>query len=176
VRAAETLGRTLAERGIGVVYGGGRVGLMGVLADAALAAGGEVIGVIPHALVERELAHPDATEMHHVDSMHERKQLMHELSDGFLALPGGVGTLDELFESITWGQLGIHRKPCGLLNVAGYYDPLLQLLERAFAEELVPAASRHLLLAETTVPAILDRLDAWRPRGGARWTREPVQP
>ena len=125
--AARTLGRLLVERGLGLVYGGGNVGLMGVMADAVLEAGGEVLGVIPHALMAREIGHPGVTEMHVVDSMHERKALMADRADAFIALPGGVGTFEELFEAITWTQLGLHAKPCGLLNVDGFYDDLLRL-------------------------------------------------
>ncbi len=174
--SAREVGTKLSELGIGVVFGGGRVGLMGIVADAVIEAGGEVIGVIPQALVDRELAHPGATEMHRVGSMHERKQLMHALSDGFLALPGGLGTLDELFETLTWGQLGIHPKPSGLLNVDGYYDPLLQLLERGFAQGLIPESSRHLLLAGSSVPDLVERLRTWRPRGDVRWSTDTVRP
>ena len=135
VRAITRKPRGLGERsrasGIGLVYGGGNVGLMGVVADAVLAAGGEVIGVIPRALAEREVAHAGLTELHVVDSMHTRKAMMAELSDAFIALPGGLGTLEELFEVLTWAQLGIHRKPCGLLNVDGFYAPLKQFLDQA---------------------------------------------
>src|SRR6185503_14872599 len=126
--AAAQLGRVLAERGIGLVYGGGRVGLMGILADAALAAGGEVIGVIPQALLDREIGHRGLTQLRVVDSMHSRKALMGDLADGFIALPGGIGTLEELFEVWTWAQLGLHRKPCGLLDANGFYAPLVDFL------------------------------------------------
>ncbi|RFA13885.1 Rossman fold protein, TIGR00730 family [Subtercola boreus] len=129
LEAARTVGRTLAEQGIGVVYGGGHVGLMGAVADAALEAGGQVTGVIPRALHEREIIHDTVSELFIVDSMHERKLMMAELSDAFLALPGGPGTLEEITEQWTWAQLGIHEKPCGFLNVAGYYDPLVVLVE-----------------------------------------------
>src|ERR671932_40439 len=128
-RAAEELARELVARGIGLVYGGGRVGLMGVLADTVLAGGGEAIGVIPQALVDREVGHQGLTELRVVGSMHERKALMAELADAFVALPGGYGTWEEFFEIVTWVQLGLHPKPCGLLNVAGYYDPLLALAD-----------------------------------------------
>ncbi|MBX2854795.1 MAG: TIGR00730 family Rossman fold protein [Rhodobacteraceae bacterium] len=127
--AAVEMGRLLARRGVGLVYGGGRVGLMGVVADAAMSAGGEVIGVIPRALAEREIEHRGLTENHIVETMHERKALMAELSDGFVALPGGAGTLEEIFEQWTWVQLGIHDKPCGFLNVKGYYDPLKAMVD-----------------------------------------------
>jgi len=128
--SAAQLGRVLAERGIGLVYGGGRVGLMGILADAALAAGGEVIGVIPQALLDREIGHRGLTQLRVVDSMHARKALMGELAEGFIALPGGIGTLEELFEVWSWAQLGLHRKPCGLLDVNGFFAPLVDFLDR----------------------------------------------
>ena len=137
--AAEPVGRSLARRGLGLVYGGGGIGLMRVVADAVLDHGGSVIGVIPHGLAAREVAHRGVSEMRVVPSMHARKALMAELADAFLTLPGGFGTFEELFESVTWAQLGIHRKPLGLLNVAGYFDPLVQLVEHAVAEGFVPA-------------------------------------
>ena len=129
--AARALGRELAGRGLGVVYGGGNVGLMGELADSAMAAGGEVIGVIPEGLLSREVGHRGLTELRVVDTMHQRKALMYQLSDAVIAMPGGIGTFDELFESLTWNQLGIHCIPCGALNVAGYYDPLAAMMQRA---------------------------------------------
>ena len=130
VQTAQHVGQYLAEKGIVLVYGGGRSGLMGTVADSALKAGGRVIGVIPTALVDKELAHPHLSELHVVKNMHERKTKMSELADGFIALPGGAGTLEEIFEQWTWAQLGIHSKPCGFLNVAGFYDPLLQMVQR----------------------------------------------
>ena len=139
--AATALGTLLAQRGIGLVYGGGKIGLMGVVADAALAAGGEVIGVIPERLMNRELGHGGVTDLRVVDSMHERKAMMSELSDGFIALPGGYGTFEEFFEVVTWMQLGIQSKPCGLLNVGGYYDMLLALLDHASQRNLHPPVS-----------------------------------
>ena len=163
VEAARELGRTLAERGLGVVFGGGKVGLMGVLADAALAAGGEAIGVIPEAMVAREIAHNGLTELRVVHSMHERKTLMADLADAFIALPGGYGTLEEFFEAVTWTQLGIHSKPCGLLNVAGYYDTLLALLERAVADGFIREANRSLVLDAPDVPTLLEKLGTFRP-------------
>jgi uncharacterized protein (TIGR00730 family) len=156
--AAEWMGRTLAGRGIGLVYGGGCVGLMGTVADAALAAGGEVIGVIPEALVAKEVAHTGLTELRVVRSMHERKALMAELSGAFVALPGGYGTLEEFCEVLTWAQLGLHARPCGLLNVAGYYDPLLALLDHAVAERFVRPAHRALVIEEQDPETLLDRL------------------
>ncbi len=143
---ARALGRLLAEAGMGIIYGGAHVGLMGALADAALAAGGEVIGVIPHGLEMRELAHQGLTELHVVVSMHARKALMAERTDAFIAMPGGMGTLDEFFEIVTWAQLGIHAKPCILVNTQGYYDALLQFLNTALAEGFVNARNRALIL------------------------------
>ena len=161
--AARELGRTLAEQGVGVVFGGGKVGLMGVLADAALGAGGEVIGVIPEALVAREIGHTGLTTLHVVRSMHERKTLMADLADAFIALPGGYGTFEEFFEAVTWTQLGIHAKPCGLLNVDGYYDALLAQLERAVADGFILEKNRGLILDAPDVPALLQKLAAVRP-------------
>lgn len=156
--AARALGTVAASRGQGVVYGGGNIGLMGAVADAALGAGGEVIGVIPKALVERELAHHGVSELHIVGSMHERKALMADLSDGFVALPGGFGTLDEIFEVLTWAQLGLHGKPCGLLNVEGYFDHLLLFLDRAVADGLLQPQNRAMFVVETDPVALLDRM------------------
>src|SRR5271169_5702452 len=161
--AARELGRTLAERGLGIVFGGGKVGLMGVLADAALAAGGEAIGVIPEALVAREIGHSGLTKLHVVRSMHERKTLMADLADAFIALPGGYGTFEEFFEAVTWTQLGIHQKPCGLLNVDGYYDALLALLGRAVADGFIREANRALVLDAPDVPTLLQKLEDFRP-------------
>ncbi len=161
--AALCLGRTLAERGIDLVWGGGQVGLMGVLADAVLEGGGQAIGVIPEALSSTELLHPRATEMHVVQSMHARKSLMNELSDGFIALPGGYGTLEELFEQITWLQLGIHNKPIGLLDVDGFYGPIWVMLGRAYKEGFLSRDNRQLVLFDHEPAALLDRLDAFQP-------------
>jgi uncharacterized protein (TIGR00730 family) len=172
--AAGSLGRLLARQGIGVVYGGGRVGSMGLLADAALAAGGEVTGVIPRALVEREIAHQGLTELHVVGSMHHRKALMAELADGFIALPGGAGTLEELFEAWTWGQLGLHAKPCGLLNVRGYYDRLVALTDQMVREGFLRPQDRDMLLVEREAPRLLERLVAYTPPA-PRWTRPDGQ-
>ncbi len=157
-RAAEDLGRRLAEQGLGLVFGGGSVGLMGALADATLAGGGTAIGVIPHGLAAREIAHRGLTELRVVASMHERKAHMARLADAFIALPGGFGTLEELFEIVTWAQLGIHRKPIGLLNVAGYYDALIALLDHAVAEGFVSQENRGLVVVEREPAALLDRL------------------
>jgi uncharacterized protein (TIGR00730 family) len=156
--AAAALGTLLGERGIRVVTGAGNVGLMGVVADAALAAGGEVIGVIPQVLVDKELAHQGLTELRIVTSMHERKALMAELSEAFLALPGGLGTFEELFEVLTWSQLGIHHKPCGCLNVLGYFDALEGLLERAVGEGFLRVEHRGLLVVEDDASSLVQRL------------------
>ena len=156
--AAARLGRLLAESGIGVVYGGASVGTMGVVADAALGAGGEVVGVIPQALVDREVAHTGLTDLHVVADMHERKALMAELSDGFIALPGGAGTLEELFEVWTWAQLGLHTKPIGLLDVAGFYEPLAVLLDHMVAEGFLAATNRDLVVRDPDPAALLTAL------------------
>lgn len=158
--AATALGQALAARGLGLVFGGGSVGLMGVVADAVLAAGGRVTGVIPHGLAARELAHRRVEDMRVVPTMHARKALMAELADGFVALPGGIGTFEELLEVATWGQLGIHRKPIGVLNVAGYYDPLVALLEHAVGQGFLPERSRGLVIVDDGVERLLDRLAA----------------
>jgi uncharacterized protein (TIGR00730 family) len=163
------MGELLARRGLGLVYGGGCVGLMGILADAVLAAGGEVIGVIPAALMAREVGHTGVTELRVVGSMHERKALMADLSDAFVALPGGFGTLEEFCEVLTWAQLGIHRKPCGLLNADGYYDPLLALLDHAVAERFLRPAHRALVLEERDLERLLDRLATSRLPDLEKW-------
>ena len=155
---AGALGRELAARSIELVTGGGRVGLMGVVADAALGAGGRVTGVIPRSLEEREVAHRGLTRLHVVETLHERKALMHALSDAFVALPGGFGTLDELFEAVTWAQLGIHTKPIGLVNVGGYFDDLLAFVEGATAQGFVSGANRALLTVREDVATLLDAL------------------
>jgi len=161
--AAVELARAVAARGIGLVYGGGRVGLMGALADAALAAGAEVIGVIPRALLDREVGHLGLTEQHVVETMHERKALMAELSDAFVALPGGVGTMEELFEAWTWAGLGIHAKPVALLDVGGYYDPLLEMTDRMVAEGFLHSAYRAALVVGCEPAALLDAIAAYQP-------------
>ena len=162
-RAASELATLLAGRGTGVVYGGGKVGLMGILADSALAAGGEVIGVIPQALMDREIGHDGLTELRVVGSMHERKALMADLSDGFVALPGGAGTLEELIEIYTWSQLGLHRKPMGVLNVRDYYDPLAAMLDHAVQERFLTQEHRATLIVERQTGALLERLRAFEP-------------
>ena len=168
--AAHAVGTHLADRGIGVVYGGSRVGLMGAVADAALAAGGEVIGVIPQSLVDRELAHTGLTELRMVGTLHERKAVMAELSDGFIALPGGLGTLEELAEVTSWAQLELHGKPIGLLDVGDYWDPLLAWLDRAVETGFLAPANRALLDRATDLDALLTRFEAWSPPPG-RWSR-----
>ncbi|MFN8532497.1 MAG: TIGR00730 family Rossman fold protein [Dehalococcoidia bacterium] len=167
--SARLVGETIAQRGLTLVYGGGRVGLMGVVADAALAAGGRVIGVIPEPLAAKEIAHSGLTELHLVRSMHERKALMGELSDGFVTLPGGFGTLEEFFEVLTWGQLGIHRKPCGLLNVDRYFDPLVAFFDRALNDGFITAEHRRLVLQAATPSALLGLMDRYVPPAGANW-------
>jgi uncharacterized protein (TIGR00730 family) len=171
--AAKELGRTLAERGLGLVYGGGRVGLMGEVATSALAAGGAVLGVIPHALSHKEIALADCTELIVVDTMHTRKSLMADRADAFVALPGGFGTCDELFEILTWSQLGIHQKPVGLLNVAGFFTPLLHWLDHVVAEGLLKAKHRELVLVADTVSELLRKLADWVPPGPVTKWAEP---
>lgn len=163
--AAASLGRALAARRLGLVYGGARVGLMGVLADATLAGGGQVIGVIPEALVAREVAHAGLDDLRIVSSMHTRKALMSDLADAFVALPGGWGTFDELFEVLTWSQLGLHRKPVGVLNVQGYFDPLLRLIGHCIEEGFVARDASRLVAAATTVEELLDLLATHVPPG-----------
>ncbi len=174
--AAAVTGETLARRGIRVVYGGGRLGLMGTVADAALAAGGEVVGVIPRGLVDRELAHPTLTELRIVETLHERKAQMAELADGFLALPGGLGTLEELAEVLSWAQLDLHAKPIGLLDVGGYFAPLEAFLDRAVAEGFIAARHRRLLLSDDDLDALLRRFDAWEPPAGRFDRPRPADP
>ncbi len=156
--AARALARLLAERGDTLVYGGGNVGLMGVVADAMLEAGGEVVGVIPHALMAREIGHTGLTRLHVVDSMHERKARMADESDAFIALPGGVGTFEEWFEAVTWTQLGLHRKPCGLLNVEGFYDDLIRFMEHAWTEGFIKPETRAIVRYASEASALLDAL------------------
>ena len=157
--AAEAIAIHLAKRRVDVVFGGGCVGLMGVVADTALAHGGHVIGVIPSAMVAREIAHRGLPDLRIVSSMHERKALMASLSDAFIALPGGFGTFEEFCEVVTWTQLGLHRKPCGLLNVAGYYDPLVALFDRAVSDGFIRAENRGIVVTESDPEALIDRLN-----------------
>jgi uncharacterized protein (TIGR00730 family) len=169
--AAKLVGQALVRRGLGLVFGGGRVGLMGVVADAVLANGGEVIGVIPKQLATKELAHGGLSDLRVVESMHERKALMAELCDGFVALPGGFGTMEEFFEVLTWAQLGLHQKPCGVLNVKGYFDPLLALAEHAISAGFVSAEHRNLLLQDADIGALLDQFERYVPPPLPRWIR-----
>jgi len=166
---ATQLGRTLAQRRIGLVYGGGRVGLMGVVADAAIDAGGEAIGVIPRALMEREVGHGRLTELRVVDSMHARKAMMAELADGFAALPGGIGTLEEIFEVWTWAQLGIHRKPCGLLDAGGFFAPLVGFLDHVVAAGFVNPTTRAMLTVAHSPDELLDRLSTYQAPAVLSW-------
>jgi len=166
---AALVGRALARRGLGLVYGGGGIGLMKVVADAVLEEGGSVIGVIPHGLAVREVAHRGVSEMRVVPSMHARKALMADLSDGFLTLPGGFGTFEELFESVTWAQLGIHQKPLGLLNVAGYFDHLVKFVDHAASEGFVPPAGRRLFMVGEDPEALLDRLASFEAPATLAW-------
>jgi hypothetical protein len=167
--AARALGRAAAARGIGIVYGGARVGLMGAVADAALEAGGTVVGVIPRALVDREVAHDGLTHLHVVASMHERKATMARLSDAFVALPGGIGTLEELFEVWTWAHLGVHAKPCALLDVAGFWRPLLAALDHMVAEGFIRDNVRAMLLEASDPDELFTRLATTTPSSGERW-------
>jgi uncharacterized protein (TIGR00730 family) len=171
LESARTMGRMLAERGIAVVYGGGRTGLMGALADSALAAGGEVVGVMPHALVEREVAHHGLTSLQVVDSMHERKSLLASMADAFIALPGGLGTLEELFETWTWAQLGVHRKPVALLDVASYWKPLVQFMAHVEAEGFLRGTPQEWLVVDSDPNALLDKLITFEPPVVRRWLR-----
>jgi uncharacterized protein (TIGR00730 family) len=185
VAGAQALGRLLAERELELVYGGARVGLMGAIADSALAAGTNVIGVIPNGLVEAEVAHAGLTELHVVDTMHERKALMAELSDAVIAMPGGLGTLDELFELLTWKQLGLHRKPIGLLDLTGYWQPLLRFVDHAVEERFIRAEYVEALLVESEPGLLLDALATHQHRTVDKWldrsqavpnTRSPASP
>jgi hypothetical protein len=166
---ARAFGAALGRRGLGLVYGGGKVGLMGVLADATLAASSPVVGVIPEALAAKEIAHAGLADLRVVGSMHERKALMADLADGFVALPGGFGTWDEFCEIVTWAQLGYHRKPCGLLNVAGYYDPLLAMVERAVAEGFVRQSHTDIVLVDDDPDRLLDRMASYTPPAFVKW-------
>ena len=172
--AAAGVGRLLAGQGIGVVYGGAAVGLMGIVADAALDAGGEVIGVLPDKLFEHEVGHDRLTELHVVASMHERKAMMSDLADAFIALPGGYGTIEEVVEAVTWTQLGIHDKPVGLLDVEGYFDHLVAFLDRAVDDELLKPDSRSLLLQDDDAPRLLDRLRSVPTGVGPKWVDPPA--
>ena len=167
--AARALARAMAARGHGLVYGGGNVGLMGVVADAMLAAGGEVVGVIPHSLMTREIGHTGVTTLHVVDSMHERKALMADLADAFIALPGGIGTFEEWFEAVTWTQLGLHRKPYGLFDVNEFFAPLLGFLDHAVTEGFIRHEYRDLLVVDTQPAELIRRMEAMAPPALPRW-------
>src|ERR1017187_6041147 len=167
--ATEELGTELARRNIGLVYGGGNVGLMGVLADAVLRGGGEAVGVIAKNLMAREVGHKGLTKLHLVHSMHERKALMADLSDAFVALPGGFGTLEEFCEAVTWTQLGLHAKPCGVLNVLGFYTPLLAMFDHAVEERFLKPQNRGLVLARGSATELLRALEEWRPARMEKW-------
>lgn len=172
-QAAGELGQELVKRGLGLVYGGASVGLMGILADSALAAGGEVIGVMPRSLIGKEVGHTGLTELRKVGSMHERKALMADLADGFIALPGGFGTFDELFEILTWAQLGFHEKPVGLVNTAGYFDLLLSFVRYVSNEGFVRNAHLNLLMHEAEPGRLLERFAAYTPTTSSKWTDLP---
>ncbi len=169
--AARASARAIAARGLRIVYGGGNVGLMGVFAEAALAAGAEVTGIIPHALHEREVGHRGLADLRVVNSMHERKALMAELADAFIALPGGLGTFEEVFEMLTWVQLGIHRKPCGILNVAGFYDSMIAFLDHAVAAGFLKPEHRGILIVEREPQALLEQLEAHQLPEVKAWIR-----
>ncbi len=171
LEAAKAMGMALASTGQRLIYGGGKIGLMGVLADSALQAGAEVIGVIPQPMVQKELAHRGLTQLHVVESMHERKALMAELSDGFVALPGGIGTLEEMFEIWTWAQLGIHHKPIGLLNVNGFYDRLIQFLDHLVAERFVKQENRNMLFTAAAPAELLANMQQYQPVAVPKWIR-----
>lgn len=162
-QVAHQLGHTLVRKNIGLVYGGGRVGMMGQIAQTVLESGGEVIGVIPKRLAEKEVAFTELTDLRVVDSMHSRKALMAELSDGFIALPGGLGTIEEFFEVLTWGQLGIHQKPCGLLNVKGYFNKLVAFLDHAVGEQFVEKEHRSMILMDETPEGLLHQFESYEP-------------
>jgi uncharacterized protein (TIGR00730 family) len=167
--AARSLGQEMASRGIGLVYGGASVGVMGSVADAVLQHGGKAIGVIPHALATKEVSHHGLDQLFVVDSMHERKAKMAELSDGFIALPGGWGTIEEIFEMLTWAQLGFHEKPCGLLNAAGYYDYLFAFLEKAIEEQFVKPEYRPMMMMDDSAPSLLRRFEGYRAPKVKKW-------
>ena len=167
--AAEALGHALVKAGLGLVYGGASVGLMGWIADTVLAGNGEVIGVIPESMAKKEIAHGGLSDLRVVGSMHERKATMADLASGFIALPGGLGTFEELFEILTWAQLGMHKKPIGLLNVGGYYDPLMMMLDRAVGQQFVRPEHRGLLLVSTDPDALLVSMTSYKPMAREKW-------
>ena len=169
IQAARALGRSLVSRDLGLVYGGSNIGLMGALADTVMAEGGEVVGIIPEPLVAKEVAHKGLSDLRVVGSMHERKALMAELADAFIALPGGFGTLEEFCEIVTWIQLGLHRKPCGLLNVEGYYDGLLSFLNHAMTEGFILPQYRAVVLTDSEAPALLEKIASYQPPPLHKW-------
>ncbi len=171
-QAASAISREIARRGYTLVYGGAGVGLMGACADAALSEGGKVIGILPEALKEKEVDHKGLTELHLVSSMHERKAMMAELSDGFISIPGGAGTMDEMFEIWTWGMLGWHDKPSALMNVEGYYDDLIKFLDKTAEEGFVRKAHREMLIIDTDVKSILDQMENYEPPQGSKWIKK----
>jgi hypothetical protein len=172
VKAAHALGECIAKSGAELVYGGGNVGIMGEIANAVLAGGGRAIGVIPKTLVDKELAHRSLTELRVVNTMHERKALMSELSDAFIALPGGIGTLEEFFEVLTWAQLGFQKKPCGLLNIAGYYDHLIAFIDKMVSEGFLNESHRELMVIEKDPDAIIEKLKSHKPVFTDKWLNE----
>lgn len=167
--AAKALGRAIADNDLGLVYGGARVGIMGMIADAVLKRGGEVIGVMPGFLVEKEVSHTGLSQLRRVDTMHERKELMAELSDAFIALPGGFGTIEEFFEVVTWAQLGIHRKPCGLLNTCGYFNRMVEFIDHAVVENFVRREHRSMILMDENPATLLNRFETWDPPVVQKW-------
>ena len=169
--AAQAMGALIAGRGLGLVYGGGNVGLMGIIADAVIEHGGEVIGVIPHALADREIAHAGITQLHVVDSMHTRKAMMADLADGFVAMPGGVGTFEEFFEVVTWTQLGVHRKPCGLFNVSAFYTPLVAFIDQAVSEGFLKPVHRAMIVVDDDPARLLDTLMTVELPDVPKWIR-----
>lgn len=174
-QAAENVGRMLANRGIGLVYGGAKIGLMGAVANGVLEHGGEAIGVLPHFLDKKEVAHEYLTQLIRVDTMHERKTQMNQLCDGVIALPGGFGTLEELFEMLTWGQLGLHGKPIALLNIKGFYDPLIELVNKMVEGGFLTAANQNMLLVDHDIEALLSRMEQYEPPHTTKWVREGDQ-
>lgn len=169
METAERVGLFLAEKGVELVFGGGRVGLMGKIADTVMANGGSVIGIIPKSLSDKEVAHQGLTELHIVDSMHTRKAMMEDLSDGFIALPGGFGTFEELCEIITWAQLGFHNKPCGFLNIQGYYDPLVELFDKATDQQFVRPEHRRLVIIESEIESMFQKMEDYQPPVLEKW-------
>jgi hypothetical protein len=174
ISAAKELGKEFVKRDISLIYGGARVGIMGAIADQVLALGGEVIGVMPQALIDKEVAHTQLSELIVVESMHQRKSKMEQLSDGFIALPGGLGTIEELFEMLTWAQLGLHNKPCAILNIASYFDPLCGFLEHAATEGFVKPSHAKMLLIKTNPIELLNAMDHYNPPKGDKWINKKL--